>query len=181
MVAPILARVGLSLLNRWKKQREVEQELRKLTRTMMRGSIRYMHSIRAEVDPGDMRRLMADISEARRAIPEEIGKVHKEVGQFVIDRLEPRPTPLAVGSGRGAAVRPSATKREVILRAGGAHRASHAPQMQWGRQTVRLPGQPAPERPYIVRTAEKNEKEILEFYAKAVKRAADGAFDTSGM
>ena len=127
---------------------------------------------------------------ARRAADQELGKrlgqANKQIGQLVIDRLVPRPDPAAVGTGAGAAVRPSASKREVLLRVGGKHReraslphpttsrARYA-LAAWGRRSggwfVRRP-----KRPYIRETVERNRPEIEQAWLKAVSTAMKPAF-----
>lgn len=117
---------------------------------------------------------------ARRAadsdLPRRLGRAHKHIGRLVIARLRPRPTPEAVGKGAGAAVRPSASKREVLLRVGGKHRADHTPYMQWGKRPGRKVERDAPPRPYIRETVERNRDEIETAYLKAVSAAMAGAF-----
>lgn len=116
---------------------------------------------------------------ARRStadLPKRLGQAHKEIGQLVISRLSPSPDPAAVGTGAGATVRPSASKREVLLRVGGAHRAKHSPQMQWGKRPGRSPGQSAPERPYIRETIDKHRGEIEQAYLEAISAAMNNAF-----
>ena len=118
-----------------------------------------------------------------KGLPKRLGQANKEIGQLVIDRLQPAPDPAAVGRGAGAAVRPSASKREVLLRVGGKHRAGYdsegrplSPRMQWGKRTGRRPGQPAPKRPYIRETVERHRKEIGRKWIKAVAAAMKPAF-----
>ena len=120
---------------------------------------------------------------SRRAVdselPKRLGRAHKEIGQLVIDRLQPRSDPAAVGSGAGAAIRASASKREVLLRVGGAHRA-RPPLSIWGRTRVLRVGQSAPPRPYIRGTIDKHQDEIGTAYLEAISAAMSGAFaDTS--
>lgn len=126
------------------------------------------------------------LDELRRAIrkstdqdlPKRMGQAHREVGQYVIARLRPRPDPDAIGRGAGAKVRPSAAKREVVLRSGGKHRAGNTPQQPWGKR------QPSPERrrsnarPFIVKTAEDHRDDIGRFYLQAIKQAVGPAFDS---
>lgn len=107
-----------------------------------------------------------------RDIPKEIGRVNKDIGKFVISRLSPPPVPSAVGEGAGKTVRPSATRREVILRVGGEHRAGETPHMQWGKRPV-TPFQENPPRPNIIGTALDHEDKIVDMlldgYMKALK------------
>lgn len=109
-------------------------------------------------------------------LPKRLGEAHRHIGQMVIDRLSPRPDPAAVGQGRGAAVRPSATKREVLLRAGGAHRAGRPHAMRWGKERGPNPFTRRPARPHIKGTVDKHRKQIEKEYLKAVTAAMDGAF-----
>lgn len=119
---------------------------------------------------------------ARRAVdrelPRRLGAAHREIGELVISRLSPPPDPAAVGAGRGAGVRASASKRDVILRVGGAHRASgeHTRKQPWGVLRVRRPGTHAPDRPHIRGTIDKNVEEIGDEYLKAISAAMSGAF-----
>lgn len=118
----------------------------------------------------------ASRSAADRNLPKRLGQANKEIGELVISRLSPRPAPAAVGQGSGASVRASASKREVLLRVGGAHRAGNSPQMQWGRKPARRPGEQAPKRPYIKKTMADNERLIYAEWLKAVSKAMDPAF-----
>lgn len=104
-----------------------------------------------------------------------IGQSNKEIGQLIISKLEPRPVPQAVGQGAGAAIRPSATAREVVLKAGGKHRAKAAPMQQWGRVHVASFGA-APKRPFIMGTAMKHQEEIEKKYLEGVIDAVGPAF-----
>jgi hypothetical protein len=122
-----------------------------------------------------MRELQRGIRRAAdREMPKRLGEAHKEVGRFVIDRLQPRPDPAAVGAGAGAKVRPSATKREVLLRVGGKHR-TNPPMQQWGKRPV---GgfRAAPPRPHIIGTVERHQQAIEEKYLDAVMRAVGPEF-----
>lgn len=110
-------------------------------------------------------------------LPRRMGQAHKRVGQFIIDHLQPQPDPAAVGRGAGAVVRPSATRREVLLRAGGRHRDGTAPQSQWGKRQGRPLGRRAPKRPYIKQTAVRHlGGEIGTVYLREITRALDPAF-----
>lgn len=107
-----------------------------------------------------------------------LGQANKEIGELVIRRLNPRSDPRAVGAGAGAAVRSSAARREVLLRTGGAHRASgrHTKKQPWGRQRVTPPGKPTPRRPFIQGTAETHFNEIGDAWLDAVFAALGPAF-----
>lgn len=111
-----------------------------------------------------------------RELPKRMGQANKSIGELVIARLSPRPDPAAVGEGAGSTVRPSASKREVLLRVGGAHRAGKAPRMQWGKRPVRQPGVPAPKRPYIRQTVDRYYDEITGAYLGAIEQAMGPAF-----
>lgn len=117
---------------------------------------------------------------ARRSVdselPKRLGQAHKDIGALVISRLRPAPDPSAIGTGAGAAVRPSASKREVLLRVGGAHRNANAPRQIWGKNRVGRVGVPAPPRPYIRGTVESHYDEIGEKYLQAIADAMRPAF-----
>jgi hypothetical protein len=104
-------------------------------------------------------------------LPKEIGRAHKQVGEFVISKLRPAPVPGAVGAGSGATVRPSASSREVLLRVGGGHRKANF--QQWGRRGIRPQ---TPGRPYIVNTAKQNEAGVLKILEQRVDSALNQAF-----
>ena len=119
--------------------------------------------------------------------PKRIGQANKKTGQFVKDLVQRQASPSAVGVGRGASVRPSASKREVILRVGGAHRANYSlPKpdrsdnrfalASWGARMGRKPYERAPRRPYIKQIADDNRAEIGRFFLQAVSEALDTAF-----
>jgi hypothetical protein len=104
-------------------------------------------------------------------LPKRIGQANKEIGQeFISNWLYPKPVPEAIGTGRTAAIRPSATRSQVRLIVGGAHRANHTPVKQWGKQVVN-PFRPAPPRPYIIESARKHEDEIKERWFEAIAKA----------
>lgn len=115
-----------------------------------------------------------------RELDKRLGQANKRIGQLVIDRLTPHPDPRAVGIGRGSSVRPSASKREVILRVGGSHRAAgnaEQTRMQpWGAKRVVRPGTTTPERPFIQGTAERNMDEIGSAWMDAIMDAFRPAF-----
>lgn len=116
------------------------------------------------------RELQREISRASdKDLPKQIGRVHKEVGEMVISRLRPQ----SVGSGAGASVRPSATRREVILRVGGGHRDVRL--LQWGRRQE-WPGGDAPDRPDIIGTARRHEDEIIDALLEGVEKALKPPF-----
>lgn len=104
-------------------------------------------------------------------LPKRIGQVHKDIGTFVISRLQPK----AVGEGAGASVRPSATRREVILRVGGGHRDEEPRVLQWGKRQ-KFPGGAPPERPHIVGTAPRHQAEIEDMFLEGIDAALKPPF-----
>lgn len=110
-----------------------------------------------------------------KELNKRIGQANKKIGQLVIDRLSPAPDPAAIGAGKGASVRPSASKREVLLRVGGSHRQK-PPLSVWGKRRVLRVGATAPERPHIQRTAERHEAEISSEWTDAIMEAFAPAF-----
>ncbi len=108
-------------------------------------------------------------------LPKRMGQAHKQVGEFIKALVDRESDPAAVGLGKGAELRPSASKREVMLRLGGSHRAGHTPEKQWGKTVVRA-FQKAPDRPFVKGTVERHRKEIGDFFLKAVSEAMDPAF-----
>lgn len=111
---------------------------------------------------------------ADKDLPKRMGKANKKTGELVISKLQPQPTPRAVGRGRGAAVRPSASKREVLLRVGGAHRGSH--REQWGKNPDLSALPSPPPRPHIRQTVADHRDEIEQFWLAAISKAMSGAF-----
>ena len=111
-------------------------------------------------------------------LPKRIGQANKRTGQLVIDRLAPAPDPVAVGVGRGASVRASASKREVLLRVGGGHRSAgaHTAMPPWGARRVVRVGTPDPPRAHIQGTAERHVDEISKEYLNAMIDAFRPAF-----
>lgn len=118
---------------------------------------------------------------ARRAVdtelPKRLGEAHRHIGELVIRKLDPKPDPRAIGAGRGSTVRSSASKRDVILRVGGAHRAAGAKTklQPWGKDRVKSFGR-RPPRPYIRGTIDTHQDEIGTEYLKAISAAMSGAF-----
>lgn len=114
-----------------------------------------------------------------RDLPKRLGRAHREVGVYVIARLQPKPVPEAVGAGAGATVRPSASKREVLLRVGGTHRRN-PPLSTWGRRTIVLAaGRRRPPRPYIRETADRHQRAIERVFLRSVTAAMNGAFHST--
>ena len=116
-----------------------------------------------------------DLKAAMGKLPKALGEAHKNIGRFVIERLEPAPNPRAIGSGKGAMPRPSATKREVVILVGGSHR-THGHKQQWGKVQVDPFHQPSGARPYIKQTAEDHEGEILELLWDELEKVVRPAF-----
>lgn len=113
-----------------------------------------------------------------KELNKRIGQANKRIGALVVERLSPSPDPRATGTGRGATVRPSATRREVLLRVGGAHRESgvHTAKQPWGAKRVVRPGTDTPPRPNIQGTAERHFDEIGQAWLDAVTEAFAPAF-----
>lgn len=133
-----------------------------------------------ELDRDDWKRFQREVRRSTdQDLPKKIGQANRHIGALVISRLQPRPDPAAVGEGAGAEVRPSASKREVLLRVGGAHRAGHTPQMRWGKRAGRPIRRQAPERPYIRQTVENNRDDIEQGWLHAISRAMDSAFHST--
>ena len=130
-----------------------------------------------EVNTEDLKRFQRAVRQSTdRELPKRLGQANKSIGQLVVDRLVPRPDPAAVGTGAGASVRPSASRREVLLRVGGKHREGRSPQMQWGKKPGGSPFSRRPQRPFIRETVERNRKDIEEAWIDATLAAMDGAF-----
>lgn len=131
-----------------------------------------------ELDNGDWKRFQFAVRRASNTdLPKRIGQANKKVGRKFIDTwLHPKPDPAAVGEGAGSTVRPSASKREVLLRVGGKHREGRTPRMQWGKRPGRPIRQKAPPRPYIRESVERHRDEIQEFWLEAISEAMDSAF-----
>ncbi len=126
--------------------------------------------IQPHIEVEGLKELQAAIKRAQGKLPASIGEAHKEVGRFVIGKLPPG-NPNAVGSGSGATVRPSATKREVILRVGSGART--ASKNQWGK----VPVQPfVSGRPYIVGTIKDNQDAIEQMFLDQIVKALEPAF-----
>lgn len=108
-------------------------------------------------------------------LPRRLGQANKRVGTLVKRLVDARSDPQAVGEGAGAAVRPSASKREVLLRVGATHRAGHTPERQWGKRLGRKIRKNAPKRPHIRGIVEDNrpkiEREILDATMDALSPA----------
>jgi len=107
-----------------------------------------------------------------------LGQANKAVGDLVIQRLSPKPDPAAVGVGAGSSVRPSASKREVLLRVGGVHRSSgqHTKKQPWGKRRTVRPGTHTPPRPNIQGTADDHFDDIGNEWMTATMQALGPAF-----
>lgn len=111
------------------------------------------------------------VSHADKELAKRIGQVHKDIGAFVISKLQPK----SVGEGAGAKVRPSATRREVLLRVGGGWRDDDPRKRQWGKRQE-WPAGHAPARPDIVGTARDNQAEIEQRLLDAIDKALKPPF-----
>ena len=126
-----------------------------------------------------LKEVQAALRNAENKLPKALGEAHKEIGQFIIGKV-PQGSANAVGTGTGSTLRASATKRDVVLRVGGANRAAIASERhiatrrtQWGKSEVQ-PFQSG--RPYIIGTMEDNRDEILEVFKQKYLKLFDPAF-----
>lgn len=124
----------------------------------------------AHIEVEGLNELQVAVKRQCGQLPKALGEAHKNVGRFVIGKL-PEGDPHAVGAGSGAAVRPSATKRDVLLRVGHGGRKAH--KEQWGSVPVQ-PFQPI--RPYIVGAIQDYEAEIEQTFLDEVTKALGPAF-----
>lgn len=123
-----------------------------------------------------LKELLATVRAAKDgALRREMGQANKGIGELVVSKLQPRPDPAAVGAGKGAAVRPSASVRDVILRVGGAHRRN-PPQALWGARAVSSRRRARPLRPYIKQTAADHMDEISDAWLHAIAKGLSSAF-----
>lgn len=136
--------------------------------------------IRPRIEVEGMKELQSAIRKQQGKLPASIGEAHKEIGRFIIGKI-PAGDPNAVGEGTGASVRPSATKREVMLLVGsGAAREKAATERnvpraypQWGRTEV----QPFRSgRPHIVGVVEQYQDEIEQKFMDETVKALAPAF-----
>jgi hypothetical protein len=111
------------------------------------------------------------VASADKELAKRIGEIHKDIGAFVISKLQPK----AVGEGAGARVRPSATRREVLLRVGGAHRSEDPRVLQWGKRQE-WPGGKAPQRPDIIGTANQHQARIEQLLFDGIDKALKPPF-----
>jgi hypothetical protein len=120
--------------------------------------------ISAHIQIVGAREMQAALKKAEGKLPKALGEAHKEIGRFIIGKIGAG-DPHAVGEGSGANVRPSATKRAVVLRVGHGKRSRHGD--QWGRTPV----QPFRSgRPYLIGALEENEQEIRNEYARQITK-----------
>lgn len=131
-----------------------------------------------EINRDDLKRFHRAVRQAEsKELNNRLKQANKSVGQLVIDRLQPRPDPAAIGIGAGSSVRASAAKRDVVLRVGGKHREGHTPYKRWGKKAIANPFRAGrPKRPYIRETVERNRKEIEDAWMDATLKAMSGAF-----
>ena len=122
-----------------------------------------------------------DLRRESKDLPKAIGRTHKEVGKFIISKIEPKLVPASVGEGAGSMVRASATKRDLLLLVGGSHRAARAQEnktavkpQQWGKHEV-WP-KVANKRPYIIGTALDHEDEIRQRLLDGIVKQLSPAF-----
>lgn len=113
-----------------------------------------------------------------RELDKRIGQANKRIGEMVIQRLNPALNAAAVGAGRGAKPRASASKREVLLRVGGAHRAAgeHTKMQPWGVKRVTPVGKPTPPRSFVQGTVMENSDDIIDAWGDAIMSAYAPAF-----
>jgi hypothetical protein len=129
--------------------------------------------IRPHIQIDGLRELQRDLKASQGKLPKALGEAHKNVGRFVISKV-PQGDPHAVGAGSGATIRPSATKRDVLLRVGYGAREHHF--QQWGETRV-MPFAPGPHsRPHIVGTIEQNRGAIVEKFLDETMKALKSVF-----
>ncbi len=130
--------------------------------------------IKPHIEIEGLKEMQADLRKAQGKLPAALGQAHKNVGNFVISKLPPA-DPNAVGAGTGAMPRPSATKRDVVIRVGTG--AREAAKNQWGKTPV----QPfVGGRPYIIGTVEANQNAIIwEFKKQLLEAVGPAVFSVS--
>lgn len=139
-------------------------------------------SFSAHIRIEGLKEVQAALRNAENKLPKALGEAHKEIGQFIIGKL-PQGSANAIGTGTGSVVRASATKRDVVLRVGGAHRAAIAAKRhvgsrvpQWGKTEVQPFVGRRGNAPYIIGTMEDNRDEILEVFKQKYLKLFDPAF-----
>ena len=144
---------------------------------------------KASIQVESYKQVQQDLKKAKnKDVPKAVGKAHKEVGQFIIDKIGTM-DPYAVGAGKGANIRASAAKREVGLKVGGKHREAIAAAegvptryVQWGKEQKRKSGVPQKQtfakdaRPYIIGTAREHQSDIMDEFEDKVMAALKPAF-----
>lgn len=126
--------------------------------------------IKPHIEVEGLKEMQAAIKRAQGKLPASIGEAHKEVGRFIIGKLPPG-DPHAVGAGASASVRPSATKRDVVLRVG--HGKREAAKNQWGKTPV----QPfVSGRPHIIKAVTDNQEAIEQKFLDETLKAVGPAF-----
>lgn len=119
-----------------------------------------------------VRELVRAIGKIDPALRKELGQRNKAIGQRIIDRAFPKPTP--VGEGAGAMPRASATTNVLRLIAGTSSRTRAV--QQWGKRPKPRDGV---KRPFLRRSAEDQSPAIEKEYLDALLGVARKAgFDT---
>lgn len=116
-----------------------------------------------------VRELTRRIAAVEPRLIAEMQATGRALGERIIARAAPKPT--AVGAGRGAVPRPSASRNVLRIMAGGAHRAGAVPVRQWGLQVV--PRQTP--RPFLARAAAEEIPRIQAEWLDALLRLASRA------
>src|SRR5512139_869930 len=129
--------------------------------------------IDAHIQIEGLAELQAAIKRQQGKLPAAIGEAHKEVGRFVIGKV-PAGDSHAVGAGSGATIRPSATKRDVIIKVG--HGARTAAYQQWGKRVINPPAPGPGSRPHIVGAIEQNQEAIEQKFMDEIIKALEPAF-----
>jgi hypothetical protein len=111
-----------------------------------------------------VRELVRAIGKIDPNLRKELGQKNKAIGQRIIDRAFPKPTP--VGAGLGAKPKASATTNVLRIMAGYPGRTKHV--QQWGKRFVPRDVK----RPFIRRSAEQDMPTIVREYLEAVEEAA---------
>lgn len=114
------------------------------------------------------------VAQAKKAKDKEmmkrLGQVNKQAGAQILGMLDPP----AVGKGRGAKPRPSATVRDIMIMSGTSARGGDH-ELQWGKEQL-WPGGRAPKRPYILAAAERHFPQIEDKWMNAILAALKPPF-----